>query len=126
MNDPFISICIPTYKNVDYLQRLLQSVIIQTFKDYEIVITDNSPDNSVEQLVTEWKSKLSIRYYKNDPPYIYGKTGTLSNNHSLSGYLITKKGRTFIFSFMCNNYPGSVSTARVWMEKILKDIYLHY
>lgn len=65
-------------------------------------------------------------YYKNDPPYIYGKTGTLSNNHSLSGYLITKKGRTFIFCFMSNNYPGSVSTARVGMEKILKQIYDNY
>jgi D-alanyl-D-alanine carboxypeptidase/D-alanyl-D-alanine-endopeptidase (penicillin-binding protein 4) len=65
-------------------------------------------------------------YYKNDMAYIYGKTGTLSNNHSLSGYLISKKGRTFIFSFMCNNYPGSVSTARVGMEKILRQIYDNY
>ena len=67
MSNPFISICIPTYKNVDYLQRLLQSVIIQTFKNYEIVITDNSPDNSVEQLVKGLDNQLSIRYYKNDP-----------------------------------------------------------
>ena len=73
MSNPFISICIPTYKNVDYLQRLLQSVIIQTFKDYEIVITDNSPDNSVEQLVKELENQLSIRYYKNDPPTNMGE-----------------------------------------------------
>ena len=73
MNDPFISICIPTYKNVDYLQRLLQSVIIQTFKDYEIIITDNSPDNSVEELVKESGKQLSIRYYKNDPPTNMGE-----------------------------------------------------
>ena len=73
MSSPFISICIPTYKNVDYLQRLLQSVIIQTFKDYEIVITDNSPDNSVEQFVKESGEKLSIRYYKNDPPTNMGE-----------------------------------------------------
>lgn len=66
------------------------------------------------------------RYYKNEPPFIYGKTGTLSNNHTLSGYLITKKGRTLIFSFMSNNYPGSVSTVRPEMEKILKELYLHY
>ncbi len=68
MNNPFISICIPTYKNVDYLQRLLQSIFIQTFKEYEIVITDNSPDNSVEELVKKWSEQLPIRYYKNDPP----------------------------------------------------------
>lgn len=66
------------------------------------------------------------RAYKNEPPYLYGKTGTLSNNHCLSGYLITKKGRTLIFSFMSNNHPTPASTVRAEMEKILKDLYLHY
>ncbi len=73
MSNPFISICIPTYKNVDYLQRLLQSIIKQTFSDYEIVITDNSPDNSVEHLVIEFNNQLSIRYYRNDPPTNMGE-----------------------------------------------------
>jgi glycosyltransferase involved in cell wall biosynthesis len=77
MSDLFISICIPTYKNVDYLQRLLQSIAIQTFKDYEIVITDNSPDNSVEQLVKALSDQLSIRYYRNDPPTNMGENFNL-------------------------------------------------
>ncbi len=64
--------------------------------------------------------------YKNDPPYIYGKTGTLSNNHSLSGYLVTKKGRTLIFSFMSNNHPTSASTVRKELEIVLKQIYTNY
>lgn len=62
--------------------------------------------------------------YKNDPPYIYGKTGTLSNNHCLSGYLVTKKGKTFIFSFMGNNHPTTSSAVRKELEVILKQIYL--
>lgn len=73
MSNPFISICIPTYKNVDYLKRLLNSIIIQTFKDYEIVITDNSPDDAVEQLLKEYASELQIRYYKNEPPTNMGE-----------------------------------------------------
>jgi D-alanyl-D-alanine carboxypeptidase/D-alanyl-D-alanine-endopeptidase (penicillin-binding protein 4) len=66
------------------------------------------------------------RSYKNEPPYLYGKTGTLSNNHCLSGYLITKKGRTLIFSFMSNNHPAPSSAVRQEMEVILKQLYLHY
>lgn len=66
------------------------------------------------------------RWYKNEPPYLYGKTGTLSNNHSLSGYLVTKKGRTLIFSFMSNNHPAPASVVRQEMETILKELYLHY
>ena len=64
--------------------------------------------------------------YKNDPPYIYGKTGTLSNNHSLSGYLVTKKGRTLIFSFMSNNHPAPASTVHKELEIVLKQIYTNY
>jgi len=64
--------------------------------------------------------------YKNDPPYIYGKTGTLSNNHSLSGYLVTKKGNTLIFSFMSNNHPAPAREVRSEMEIILKSIYEKY
>lgn len=65
---PFISICIPAYKYVDYLKRLLDSILNQTYKDFEVVITDDSPDNSVEILLQNYFSKTEIRYYKNPQP----------------------------------------------------------
>ncbi len=65
-------------------------------------------------------------WYKNDPPYIFGKTGTLSNNHNLSGYLVTRKGRTLIFCFMNNHHSASTSAVRREMEVILKSIYEQY
>ena len=61
---PLISICIPTYKNVEFLQRLLDSISIQTLKDYEVIVTDDSPDDSIKALVADYKS-LKINYYKN-------------------------------------------------------------
>ena len=64
--------------------------------------------------------------YKNTQPYIFAKSGTLSNNHNLSGFIVTKKGRILIFSFMNNNHPASSSTVRDEMEKLLKSLYEHY
>jgi serine-type D-Ala-D-Ala carboxypeptidase/endopeptidase (penicillin-binding protein 4) len=66
------------------------------------------------------------KYYRSTPPYIYGKTGTLSNNHSLSGYLITKKGRTLVFSWMNNNFVAPTSEVKKKMERVLAYVRDHY
>ncbi len=65
MSKPFISICIPTYKRTHLLKKLLDSISIQTFRDFEIIINDNSPDDSVEKLINAYKTELPIFYEKN-------------------------------------------------------------
>ena len=66
-NSPLISICIPAYKRLHYLQKLLESISKQTFKEYEVVITDDTPDGSVENFVKEFPGIERIYYYKNEP-----------------------------------------------------------
>jgi len=65
-------------------------------------------------------------WYKSDTPYIFGKTGTLSNNHCLSGFIETKSGKRLVFSFMNNNYRHGSSTIKLEMERILKEVYEKY
>ncbi|MHA4844306.1 glycosyltransferase family 2 protein [Flavitalea antarctica] len=64
---PFISICIPAYKHEEYVGRLLKSVSDQTFTDFEVIITDDSPDDTVRHLVSAYNSSFSLRYIKNSP-----------------------------------------------------------
>lgn len=67
-------------------------------------------------------------WYKHEygQPYVFAKTGTLSNKLALSGYLITSRGKKLIFSFMHNNYITSSSVLKFEMEKVLQQIYQDY
>lgn len=57
-------------------------------------------------------------------PNVYAKTGTLSNNHSLAGYIKTDSGKALIFVMMANHYTSSTATIResfgIILEKIRK------
>ena len=62
---PKVSICIPTYKQVDHLRKTLNSVLAQDFHDYELIVTDDSSDDSVENLLKEFDFKGKLKYYRN-------------------------------------------------------------
>ena len=65
MNFVNVSICIPAYKNAGFLNRLLDSIAIQAYKDYEVIITDDSPDDEVKTFVSNYSKIKNLRYFKN-------------------------------------------------------------
>lgn len=60
--------------------------------------------------------------YESAKGFIFAKSGTLSNNSALSGYLYTEKGRLLIFSILINHYPGKSAPVRHATEKFLLRI----
>jgi glycosyltransferase involved in cell wall biosynthesis len=61
----FISICIPAYRRTGLLKRLLDSIELQTFRNFEVIITDDSPGGEVRELVENHSLNPVIRYFKN-------------------------------------------------------------
>jgi glycosyltransferase involved in cell wall biosynthesis len=65
MTTPLISICIPTYERVEFLQRLLDSIKIQKFKSFEVIVTDDSKTDKVHAFIQNYSADFILHYYKN-------------------------------------------------------------
>lgn len=61
---PKVSICVPTYNNVKETERLISSIMEQTYEDYEIIITDDSNNDNIEKLIQKLSDER-IRYVHN-------------------------------------------------------------
>ena len=47
----YISICIPTYNRPDNLINCLNSLSLQTNKNFEVCISDNGSDQDMEKII---------------------------------------------------------------------------
>lgn len=64
-NNPLVSICLPTYNRPQYLKEAVESVLAQTYPNFEIVITDNSTNDASAQMIAKINDPR-IRYYSNE------------------------------------------------------------
>lgn len=62
---PKISVLIPTYNYAKYLDETIQSVLNQTFKDFELIIVDNYSTDNTEDLIKKYLDDKRVSYYKN-------------------------------------------------------------
>ena len=72
------------------------------------------------------KSGTIEHMFRSNQPYVYAKSGSMSNIYNLSGYLVTKRGKILIFSFMNNNFTGSSSALKEEIEQILIQLRNNY
>ena len=67
---PFFSVAIPAWgikgKGVEYLEHSFNIIAQQTFRDFEVVVSDHSEDDDIKDLCKSWNSMMDIRYVKND------------------------------------------------------------
>jgi glycosyltransferase involved in cell wall biosynthesis len=58
------SIVIPTYNRADYLNELLQSLLNQTYKNFEIIVCDDGSTDHTTAVVNRFLDVLDINYIK--------------------------------------------------------------
>jgi len=73
-NHKAISVCIPTYemrgRGAEFLQHSLDILCRQSYRDFEVVVSDYSADDNIEHLCLRFSGVLDLRYMRNSDPRI--------------------------------------------------------
>lgn len=67
MENQLVSVILPTYNGVKYIKRAIESVLAQSFFDWELIIVDDGSSDNTEDIAKEYAGKdQRITYIKND------------------------------------------------------------
>lgn len=67
MPTPLVSVLMPTYNYGHFLGQAIDSVLAQTFTDFELVVSDNASDDDTEALMRDYAARdPRVRYHRND------------------------------------------------------------
>ena len=64
--NPKVSVLIPTYNYAHFLDETIQSVLDQTFIDFELVIVDNCSTDNTDEVVKKYLADTRVSFYRNE------------------------------------------------------------
>lgn len=81
-SNPLVSIAIPVYEmhgnGVDFLEFNFSKIVSQTYNNLQVVVSDHSISNDIQELCENWADRLNILYLKNE--YKRGNSSSNINN----------------------------------------------
>ncbi len=65
--EPLISIGLPVFNGSNFLAEAIESVLNQTYKNFELIISDNASTDSTPEICEKFASEDGrIQYYRNE------------------------------------------------------------
>ena len=83
---PKVSFCFTTFKRFDYLEDTLKAVQNQTFSDFEVIVSDNDPEQTARSIVESFDERF--KYFPNDQNLGMKKSYNKSLERSSGEYIV--------------------------------------
>ena len=88
MNSPYFSIIVPTFNRPDEVDELMASLTHQTYREFELILADGTPDESLIKIIDKHRAELTVLHLHR--PYLgISESRNLGCQHA--------KGQFFIF-----------------------------
>ncbi|MDZ7719658.1 MAG: glycosyltransferase [Balneolaceae bacterium] len=63
---PLVSVIIPTYNGEKFLKETIESVLNQTFDDYELIICDDLSNDLTVEIIDQYLDEPKVSFFQND------------------------------------------------------------
>ncbi len=64
MKEPFFSIVLPTYNRANHLDKAIESILRQTFEDFELIVVDDGSTDNTRNVIEKWDDKRLNYFFK--------------------------------------------------------------
>lgn len=88
MEKPIVSIILATRNRANLVQKSIQSVISQSFKDWELIVIDDASEDETPKVIKEWQEKdKRIIYLRNEVQSGISKTSNKGLRQARGEYI---------------------------------------
>jgi glycosyltransferase involved in cell wall biosynthesis len=113
MSRPKLSVCIPVYNGEPFIKEAIDSVLSQSFQDFEIVVVDNQSTDNTRSIVTSF-ADLRVKLFVNDTNIGMVPNWNKAMEHAVGRYIKILPADDFI-------YPGSLEKQVKIMDADTKE-----
>jgi len=128
-----VSVIIPTYNRAHFLAEAINSVLEQTYKNYEIIVIDDGSTDGTSEIVKQFGNKIRYFYQENRGPSAARNTGIKNAIGDLVAFIdsddvwLPEKLSLQVKLFDMNHRVGMVSSAffscdsNLNVNRVIKD-----
>lgn len=95
MDKNLVSVNIITRNNGLFLRQAIQSILNQTYQNLEIIIIDDCSDDETSEIVMNIKTKIPIKYFRNNERFGISRSRNLGIEKSQGEYIAVLDGDDF-------------------------------
>lgn len=118
---PYFTIVIPTYNRAHLLPLSIQSVLNQSFQDFEILVVDNFSSDNTSQVMEQYKNDSRIKYYRNEKNMERGYSRNVGFHNGNGDYLTLLDSDDLMYvNCLQDAYEYSLKNPRI---KVFHNLY---
>ncbi|MFN5794283.1 MAG: glycosyltransferase family 2 protein [Bacteroidota bacterium] len=109
---PFFTVIIPTYNRADLIEVAINSVLQQSFTDFEIIVIDDASQDDTEKVVGKF-SDIRIRYIKNELNIERSRTRNKAINLAKGNYITFLDSDDYYLENHLQNFYDEISSVKL-------------